>query len=77
MKKLLISILNKLLFEKFCHKLFYLFKTSGKNTNYIKCWKTLLCIKHDHFKNIRITKFLFPYWSNIYDTTDLNQIYPV
>ena len=26
----------------------------------------LLRIKHDHFKNRQITKFLFPYWSIIY-----------
>ena len=63
--------------EKCCDTLFYLFKTSGKNTNHIKSWKTVLCMKHDHFKNRQITKFIFPYWSITYDTTDLNQIYAV
>ena len=37
--------------------------------------KTAVRIKHDHFINRRITKLLFPYWSIIYDTTDLNHAY--
>ena len=30
--------------------------------------KTVLRIKHDHFRNRQITMFIFPYWSIIYDT---------